>query len=518
MSEDPFALIIAALAQDGFKPKLAGDGIEFHGHVDVGKRKVPLCLQFADLTLAEGPKLLLSDLSMLERKVVPHVDEAGELCAVDRRLFVFDRYRAPELSRGLIVRAGEVLARGMTKKGTEEIAEEFGPYWAVGVPFVEMPDDDPAAESKTRRNEGLVTTTASLSFAPHQSRPTTLGELIDWANYWDPKLGPKILGALGRLTAQNPTIEIHAKNATVGATILVSPPFQKSFARQAGWTRFISSLPARSLPIERHRRQRFDLAELLGANGIEGRAPLAGKRVVLIGCGAIGGYLARMLAQLGAGLETTLVLIDFELLSHPNMRRHQLGLSGALRNKAEACAEAISLDFPGLAIEAVKGDVKGRVSVLTNADLVIDATGEQGLSEWLNHWALERRLVGEAVPALQFVWIAGEGVAAQSFFVVDDQYACYRCLQPDATKPGRFDPLRDAPPAPIAACSDDPSTFYGPAAPVAAASLAAAHANDWASGHPHALLRTVRVDWNATVKRDPKSPERASDCPACSGR
>lgn len=518
MSSDPFALIIEALAQDGFKPKLVGDGIEFHGHIAVAQRKVPLCLEFADLTLAEGPKLLVPDLSMLERKVVPHVDEAGELCAVDRRLFVFDRYRAPELARGLVIRAREVLTRGMTKKGTNEIAEEFGAYWAVAVPLLEMPADGQTTDAKPPRNEAVVTTTAMLSFAPHQSRPTTLGELVAWATHWDPKLGSKILGTLAKLNAQNPTIQIHAGNATIGATILVSPPLQKSLTRQAGWSRFINSPPARSLPIERHRRQRLDLAELLGANGVEGRAPLTGKRVVLIGCGTIGGYLARMLAQFGAGLQAKFVLIDCELLSHPNIRRHQLGLSGSLRNKAEACAESIRLDFPGLEVEGVNDDVKARVSLLANADLVIDATGEQGLSEWLNHWALERRSTGETIPALQFVWIAGAGAAAQSFFVVDEQYACYRCLQPDAASPGRFDPLREAPPAPVAACGDDPSTLYGPAAPAAAASLAAAHAIDWASGHPHALLRTVRIDWKATVKRDPKSPDRASGCPACGGR
>jgi molybdopterin/thiamine biosynthesis adenylyltransferase len=262
----------------------------------------------------------------------------------------------------------------------------------------------------------------------------------------------------------------------------------------------------------------LDLAELLGANGLDGCAPLVRKRVILIGCGAIGGYLARMLAQLGAGLEAKFILIDCELLSHPNIRRHQLGLSGSLRNKAEACAEAITLDFPGLEIEGVKGDVKRHVSLLAGADLVIDATGEQGLSEWLNHWALEQRRVGEAVPALQFVWIAGAGAAAQSFFVIDNRYACYRCLQPDTSKPARFDPLRELSPAPVAACGDDPSTLYGPAAPAAAASLAAVHASDWASDHPHALLRTARIDWKATVKRDPKSPERVDDCPACGKR
>jgi hypothetical protein len=117
--------IIDAVAEDGFKPKLTIERLELHGEIEVCRRKVPLCLQFDDLMLAEGPRLLVPDVSMLGRKVIPHIDEDGELCAVDRQLFVFDRYRAPELTRGLIIRAREVLSRGMTKVGTDEIAQRL---------------------------------------------------------------------------------------------------------------------------------------------------------------------------------------------------------------------------------------------------------------------------------------------------------------------------------------------------------------------------------------------------------
>ena len=518
MSADTFTHIIAAVAADGFRPRLAGAGIELFGEISIGKHKVPLCLRFDDLTLAQGPRLLLPDASMLGRRVVPHVDEHGELCAVDRRLFVFDRYRAPQQTRGLILRAVEVLTRGMTTAGTQEIAEEFGPYWSSSFVTFSAPSEVGAETAKPAHNEAVVTTAATLSFAAHQARPTTLGELIDWANHWDKMLGPKIVAALGKLDAKDPRILIQARNAAAAATVLVSARgerFQASLSRHAAWSRFVGTSAARALPIERRQGRRFDLATLLGANGTEGRAPLAGRRIVLIGCGAIGGYLARMLAQVGAGLEGQLILIDPDMLSHGNVRRHQLGLADATRKKAEACAEAIGRDFPGLSVVAVNDDVTKRVSLLADAELVIDATGEQGLSDWLNRWGLDRRAAGEAVPALLFVWIAGQGAAAQSFIVHDDVHACYRCLQPDLTKEGRFNPLREAPPAPVAACGEQLSTLYGPAAPAAAASLATTHATEWAAGHPQALLRTVRIDWKATVERPPKSPDRAAGCPAC---
>lgn len=518
MSAGAFGPIISAVAADGFTPSLHGAGIHFHGKIQVGGFPVPLCLRFEDLTLAEGPRLFLPDTAMLGRKVIPHVDESGELCAVDRRLFLFDRYKAAQHTRGLIARAVDVLTRGMTAAGTREIAEEFGAYWAGSSNIPSPSLTDPATANKNRPNEAYVTSASILSFAPHQARPTTLGELLDWASHWDEGLGPRILATLGKLSSKDPTVIVQAQNAAAAARILVSArgqKFQKALERPAGWRRFLTTAAARSLPIERGQGRRYDLAALLGANGADGRAPFVGRQIILVGCGAIGGYLARMLAQLGAGLGGRLALIDPDLLSNSNIRRHQLGAAEILREKAQASADAISRDFPGLNVIALNDDVTRRASILADADLVIDATGEQGLSDWLNQWALDRRAVGKVTPALLFVWVSGEGAAAQSLLVIDNKHACYRCLQPDPNKPGRFHPLKEAPPIPVAACGEQPSTRYGPAAPAAAASLAASHASDWAAGNPHALLRTVRIDWKSTVKRDPKSPDRAASCPAC---
>jgi molybdopterin/thiamine biosynthesis adenylyltransferase len=327
------------------------------------------------------------------------------------------------------------------------------------------------------------------------------------------------VAGLARLNASDPTIVIHAQNATVAATIRVSARgaiFQKSLARPAGWKRYVESKGALTLPIERSRYRRHDLAALLGSTSEDGRPVLADRHVVLIGCGSIGGYLARMLAQLGAGVEGKLTLIDKDILGGDNIRRHQLGLGDILLSKAKACAEEIRRDFPGLCVDGIRDEATRRCTLFADVDLIIDATGEQGFSEWLNDWRLERRATSKSTPAVLFVWIAGSGSAVQSFLVADEKFACYRCLQPDLQKPARFDPLKEAPQAPVRGCGDQPSTPYGPAAPAAAASLAVSQVSDWARGQFHPRLRTIRIDWDETVKRDPKSPDRAADCPACS--
>lgn len=513
MNEALFKAIIAAVELDGFRPRLAGQGLTLTGPVEVCGLEVPLRIEFDDLTLANGPRLMLPDTTMLGRKVVPHVDEVGELCAVNRQLFVFDRYRAPELTRGLIVKAREVLERGMTKEGTREIAEEFGAYWSAAILPVSAEDG-----SLPIQNSATVTTNVRLSFAPDQTRPTNLGELIDWAGAWDSRLGDLIIKRLARLNVSDPTIIIQAPNASIAATLLVSSgglAFLKSLSREGAWARYIQLSAARSIKIERSRVPRCDLRSVLGRDQPDGQPLLASKRIALVGCGAIGGYLARMLAQLGAGLDAPLVLIDKDSLSYSNIRRHQLGMGEAILPKAQAVADAVGRDFPGIVVQPVVDDATRRVASLLEADLVIDATGEEGFSEWLNELRLSEARSGRTRPAMLFVWIAGTGQAAQAFMVQDEQFACYRCLRPDHGEPGRFNPLKSAPPAPVAGCGEQPSTPYGPAAPSAAASLALTAVSDWARGHAHPLLRTVRIDWKETVKRDPTSPQRSPRCPAC---
>jgi len=111
LSNETIREIIQAVAADGFKSRLTGDCLELGGEIKVGLATLRMHIRFEDLKLATSPRCYLPDVSMLPRKVVPHLDDAGEFCVVNRSQFVFDRYRAPEQTRGLIVRAKEVLER-----------------------------------------------------------------------------------------------------------------------------------------------------------------------------------------------------------------------------------------------------------------------------------------------------------------------------------------------------------------------------------------------------------------------
>lgn len=505
MSSEAVRAIVRAAAFDGFNPEFAANGLTLIGELQSAGRSYQTRIEFDSLALIHPPRFQLRDPAKLPRPVTPHVDEGGEICVVDRSRFVFDRYHAPEQLRGLIVRAREILANANGKAATVEIAREFPRYWS----------DRYRNLGPVEQNTTYLDTAQLLSFGEQQARPQNLGELLDWAAAWDQALPVAMLGAFAGLRADDPSVVIGAPNGTIIAQLLVSKrgsALLNALARREGWQRYIRTRDARSLEISRLTGRRWDMEAVLALNG----KPLAGKAIVIVGCGAIGGYLVRMLIQLGAGFEGgRLLLVDDDKLEPANIRRHALGMDQIDRAKAEACAKAACEHFPGASITVRTARVETQHMILDAADLVVDVTGEQALSEWMNEWALQQRRAGLAAPTILHGWVAGEGAAAQSFISSDSSFGCYRCLQPSHSERPRYDPLREPVHEPMAACGDVASLPYGPQAPVHAAALVAGHAADWASGKPRPLLRTVRVNWEATVKRDPVNPSRALNCPAC---
>jgi len=515
--------VIDAVATDGFTAHLTARGLTLTGEVRVRQAPIALRLVFDDLEFIEPPRLYVEQPAALPRKVVPHLDDAGELCVINRAFHVFDRYSAPAQTRGMIARAAELLTAGLSSAATAEIAREFPSYWGASRYDIDSLADlcrEATASQKgksaaTKPKLAFVKTAAHLSFEAHQDKPATLGALLDWSAHWDRALPAAIACAFATQDASDPVVAIEAPNGIAIARLMVSrsgAAFVRSLERSSAWSRWVKTGAARATPITRLHGRRADLASVLGAN----EAPLVDQSVTLVGCGAIGGYLARMLAQFGAGLgRGRLTLIDGDILDVFNIRRHALGASAIGRFKAEAVAEATLRDFPGLNVVFRPAPVQSQRMILEASDLVVDATGEQAVSDWLNAWHLGRAGREARKPTLLHCWISGAGIAVQSFISTEPGYACFRCLQPDQGSRPRFDPLREPPSEPVATCGEQLMTPYGPAAPTAAAALAAQHAVDWARGYPHHLLRTARLDWERSVRRDPSSPGIAASCSAC---
>lgn len=223
-----------------------------------------------------------------------------------------------------------------------------------------------------------------------------------------------------------------------------------------------------------------------------GEPTLLGRRIVLVGCGTIGGYLADMLVRAGAGSDGgELRLVDPDRVTAANLGRHRLGLPFLERNKAEAMSAQLSHDFPGINLRALPVDI--REAHLGAAELVIDATGDEAIAMWM---ARRFGRPEQFVPILH-AWIEGAGVSVRTLLRNTPVAGCYMCFRSGVRDTG---PLGlsslDDPSAPIHQADGCDSAFvpFSGSVSLQAAALAMDSVMAWLKGIPSPRLRTRILD------------------------
>lgn len=243
---------------------------------------------------------------------------------------------------------------------------------------------------------------------------------------------------------------------------------------------------------------------------------LTDKKLTLVGCGAIGSHLAEALVRLGAGQgqRGRLRLIDPEGMEGGNLGRHALGYPSLTQKKATAMAAELTRAFP-LANVVGLVDNALRVPDLLGDDLLIDATGEEALSEAIN--ARQQAATGEVSPVL-YARIFGAGEAVQTLWVDPrDKGACFRCLRlsdPQNYRAERFPLSSDNSPRQVLrGCNA--ITPYAVSAPMHAAALATDAVADWLNGNASPRFRTLARPGAEVHKVKNQNPPRSPNCPAC---
>jgi molybdopterin/thiamine biosynthesis adenylyltransferase len=154
---------------------------------------------------------------------------------------------------------------------------------------------------------------------------------------------------------------------------------------------------------------------------------LRDKKIVLIGCGTIGGYLAHSLVQNGAGTgQGILSLYDHDRYSTSNIGRHILGGRYLRQIKSHAMKAFLTDDFFGqnLHIEASERFDYNRINLVAGYDLIIDATGDSQFSTLLSRsW----HRFDSRKPPLLHGWIDAAGDVVR-VLLDDGKNACYHCL------------------------------------------------------------------------------------------
>lgn len=165
------------------------------------------------------------------------------------------------------------------------------------------------------------------------------------------------------------------------------------------------------------------------------RTGLSSKRVLLVGCGSVGGHLATMLATAGVG---DLTLVDPDYVAWENVFRHVLGKGALGRRKVEALAAELRNRVPYLNVSGVPRTLdqamrEGELE-LGKFDLIVAATGEPSVDLDLN-----ARIQAAGGPPAVFTWLEPFGIGGHAALSTDGS-GCFECLYtpPEEDSEGLF--------------------------------------------------------------------------------
>lgn len=349
----------------------------------------------------------------------PHVEQAGLLCLRP------SRNSAPIADRvEMHLRDAQDLLNFPEPKRREEFEREFTAYWShratssadrarvwsLVTPGQETREvayffdarwnrhviaDDKDALKRWLRNAGANPSDKQIypSWLFRLSQPWTPSEFPETGDEITKLLPPYMVRKCLEPGLLSPFLfEVVTQTGTAFAAVVLRGAERRDVMR--GFRHMSKVPPARIInsyakrPVERCRVARVDGAWVHGRDHSSSYASVKNRKVAIVGCGAIGAAVARLLAQAGVGEQ---IFVDADSLSTANVSRHPLGMVHIGLNKASALKEHLRREFPHLTFEHV---FRNRVERLTSkdldqlasADLIISAgidfDGEAALDHW----------------------------------------------------------------------------------------------------------------------------------------
>ena len=523
----------------------------YKGSLALSAGDLPILFFIKDWNFFDYPEIQVVDGLQKFPRLRPHLNNDGGLCYFAPKSVVLDRYDPATAIAQCLEQAQSVLEKvlkdeayrsgdlqieflvhwgkedpqpirvymGSSTRGVQSASINFLAKGSGRVAIIADTSEDAAVLAKAMAlgellpspNRCWIFRSTHLPPVPAQF-PRTVAQLFEWLREWDMKMYHEIQHLLGQTTAYDFKMLPMAIHSPVG------------------WIGFMfdveSAMKGATKPSECKKRLHdhgkiFDIHRLSFTDVSPGFVhsrnlsfrDLSGKRITLAGCGAIGSHLAAALVRLGAGSEGGLLrLLDNDILGPENLGRHYLGYDALAQPKASKLRSDLLRQFPLASIEAVNADVVDCPSLFA-ADLVVDATGEEAVSEYLN----ETWLRGDGKVPVLYVWIKGNGECVQCLWTDKEELACFRCLKevnPAVHRQDRFQVLKRPPTSKVLGCHS--FTPYAVSAPMHATALAVDIICDWLEkGDPSPRFRTRKSENADLFPVENHNPLRLAGCPAC---
>ena len=190
---------------------------------------------------------------------------------------------------------------------------------------------------------------------------------------------------------------------------------------------------------QKHNVQRVDPQWTLGRDANKYISILLNKKITIVGCGAIGSAVARLLAQAGVG---HINLVDFDNMGWENISRHALGAKNIGNRKTTLLKQSLASDFPHINIESFPNKwhevAAENQNIFCDVDLIIMTTGEWSADNAMGRYALEKRTIenearqytlnySSEFPPVIYGWAEAFASAGHAMSLTNDG-CCFRCM------------------------------------------------------------------------------------------
>ncbi len=242
--------------------------------------------------------------------------------------------------------------------------------------------------------------------------------------------------------------------------------------------------------------ERYSRQILFSGIGLSGQLKLLDARLAIVGCGALGSFLAGALARAGVG---HIRIIDRDYVELSNLQRQWLFTEDdAVRGlpKAIAAARELSGINSSIEVEPVVADVTADniEEWMSGVMLILDGTDNFETRYLVNEYAVSR--------GLPWVYGAAVGSYGLAMAIVPGKTACLQCVYPEP------------PSGPQATCETE--GVLGPITAIVASLQASEALRFLCSGETTGKLTTVDT-WSGSV-RQIEQPDRDPECAACARR
>lgn len=388
--------------------------------------------------------------------ILPHVETDGYICYAEEEGIVLNFDDIDGLAHESISMAVQVVMDGISGKNHRDFIDEFGAYWdrlnkvkditSIASPGDQveklhlykakggtryLADDNRSFRKFLRLPDHDIWTRHPAIYIP--LKPGTIITPPHPAKFWDmSKIRKIILDHLGP-DQKSQLLTLLAKPHPEEVILLGLPKTSDGVTLFGIHFKGVNNehplkddgRASEIIPLTVTRRDKEYLLPRGGSN-----LAMREKRVLLLGCGSVGGFIANELTRAGI---LRLTVLDKEVFAHENLFRHVLGKKYVGKNKVNGIKEDVEGRLPFVEVIALPMSLEGalesgRIKV-EDFDLIISALGNVTVELAFNKYVQDIDS-----PPVIFTWLEPYGIGGHAVLtrLRKDEKGCLKCLyEPD---------------------------------------------------------------------------------------